>query len=65
MIRFRRIYDVASGTFTINSKGILEIGKKLGSLKIPTLVVQEGGYSLINLKSGSKNFLLGLSISLL
>lgn len=50
-----------TGTFVIDNAGMKMIGKKLAGLGVPTLLVQEGGYSLTNLKSGVRNLLLGIS----
>jgi len=50
-----------TGTFVIDNAGMRMIGEKLAELQIPTLLVQEGGYSLTNLKSGVRNLLLGIS----
>lgn len=50
-----------TGTFLL-STGILEtIGRRLAQLKIPTLIVQEGGYNLRNLKRGSVSLFRGIS----
>ena len=32
------------GTFKVTQEGIRQIGKRLAALKIPTLIVMEGGY---------------------
>lgn len=53
-----------TGSFLLSAQGIGAVGKKLGQLKLPTLVVQEGGYSLRNLRLGVRSFLLGLSESM-
>lgn len=37
------------------------IGETLGTLCLPMLLIQEGGYSLPNLKAGSRSFLTGIS----
>lgn len=50
-----------TGTFMIDNAGMKMIGEKLTELQIPILLVQEGGYSLTNLKSGVRNLLLGIS----
>jgi acetoin utilization deacetylase AcuC-like enzyme/GNAT superfamily N-acetyltransferase len=58
-------YDIMrgdpTGTFVVSHSGMRQIGEILGRLHLPTLLVQEGGYSLPNLKMGSKNFITGIS----
>ena len=49
-----------TGSFLVSVKGMREIGRRLGNLRLPTLVVQEGGYSLTNLRRGSEAFFAGL-----
>lgn len=57
-------YDIMkgdpTGSFLITVKGIREIGRRIGKLGLPTLVVQEGGYSLSNLRRGTAAFFAGL-----
>lgn len=48
------------GGFTIMTPDIMEIGKALGKLNVPTVVCQEGGYNLRVLGDCAKSFLLGL-----
>ncbi|MDT8445810.1 MAG: histone deacetylase family protein [bacterium] len=50
-----------TGSFFITKEGMFEIGKTLKSLGLPTLVVQEGGYSLKNLRTGLRHFFVGIS----
>jgi acetoin utilization deacetylase AcuC-like enzyme/GNAT superfamily N-acetyltransferase len=50
-----------TGSFTVGPQGMKRIGETLGKLGLPTLVVQEGGYSLRNLVRGPRAFFLGLS----
>ena len=45
-----------TGTFKITPAGMGEIARRIGQLGYPTLVVQEGGYSVQNLRTGSKAF---------
>ncbi|QPJ64361.1 MAG: histone deacetylase family protein [Candidatus Nitrohelix vancouverensis] len=58
-------YDIMkgdpTGTFMITPSGMRRIGELLGGLHLPILLVQEGGYSLPNLKNGVKSFLRGIS----
>ena len=49
-----------TGTFTVSAGGMAEIAKRIGQLGYPTLVVQEGGYSVHNLRTGAKAFFNGL-----
>lgn len=57
-------FDIMSGdptgAFTISPKGMQSIGTALASLKLPVLVVQEGGYALRNLRLGAAGFFKGL-----
>jgi acetoin utilization deacetylase AcuC-like enzyme len=41
-----------------------EVGKRLGRLGRPLLIVQEGGYVLRNLRQGSRAFFTGLAETL-
>ena len=50
-----------TGTFLLTLKGIEEVGARLGKLGLPTLVVQEGGYSLANLRQGATRFFIGMA----
>jgi acetoin utilization deacetylase AcuC-like enzyme/GNAT superfamily N-acetyltransferase len=49
-----------TGAFNVTTQGMRRIGNRLGSLGLPVLVVQEGGYALRNLRIGSHAFFLGL-----
>ena len=42
-----------TGSFALQPEAMKKIGVALASINLPTLVVQEGGYSLKNLKTGS------------
>jgi acetoin utilization deacetylase AcuC-like enzyme/GNAT superfamily N-acetyltransferase len=50
-----------TGSFSITVRGMRSIGTALGRLGLPILVVQEGGYSVFNLRVGARAFFLGLS----
>jgi acetoin utilization deacetylase AcuC-like enzyme len=50
-----------TGSFVVTTQGMQRIGEALARLELPTLVVQEGGYSLRNLVRGPRAFLSGLS----
>jgi len=52
-----------TGSFLISLRGMRMIGRRIGALGLPTLVVQEGGYSVWNLRHGARNFFLGLAES--
>jgi acetoin utilization deacetylase AcuC-like enzyme/GNAT superfamily N-acetyltransferase len=49
-----------TGAFNVTPKGMQRIGTMLAELRLPTLVVQEGGYSLRNLRLGATGFFKGL-----
>ena len=48
-----------TGTFLLRPSSLRKIGRELGALKLPTLVVQEGGYNLNNLRRGVVQFFNG------
>jgi len=50
-----------TGSFTLDPKAMREIGTRLGKINLPTLVVQEGGYALTNIRQGSEAFFGGLT----
>ena len=50
-----------TGSFAVTNQGMQRIGKRIGRFGLPTLIVQEGGYSLGNLRSGSQAFFRGLA----
>jgi len=49
-----------TGAFSITTKGVQRIGRLVGSLKVPMLIVQEGGYTLRNLHTGATAFFSGI-----
>ncbi len=53
-----------TGTFNLTANDIFEIARNLGGLKLPLLIVQEGGYNLRNLKSGVTSFFNALAETL-
>ncbi|MBN2589285.1 MAG: histone deacetylase family protein [Sedimentisphaerales bacterium] len=53
-----------TGSFGLNNETMKQIGIRLAQMNLPTLIVQEGGYSLKNLKTGSKAFFNGFAQSL-
>lgn len=50
-----------TGSFVLASGSLRKIGRLLGGLGLPILVVQEGGYSLRNLRRGAAAFFAGLA----
>ncbi|PIQ34327.1 MAG: acetylpolyamine amidohydrolase [Bacteroidetes bacterium CG18_big_fil_WC_8_21_14_2_50_41_14] len=52
--------DDPTGTWTLAAKDFEENGRMIGKLKIPTLVVQEGGYKNRSLGMNAKSFFNGL-----
>jgi len=48
-----------TGSFDLTKEGMAAIGKELADFCLPTLIVQEGGYSLRNLKIGTQFFFRG------
>ena len=53
-----------TGSFVLRAASLRQIGRRIGQLRLPTLVVQEGGYSLRNLRQGVVSFFTGLSEAL-
>ncbi len=45
-----------TGTFVVSTRGMRDIGTRIGRLGLPTLIVQEGGYSVWNLRRGAHAF---------
>ena len=58
-------YDIMrgdpTGTFLVTVRGMRRIAERLGRLGLPTLVVQEGGYSMLNLRHGARAFITGIA----
>ncbi len=50
-----------TGSFSISPGGMRRIGHTLGKLGHPVLIVQEGGYSVRNLRLGAHAFFLGIA----
>ena len=53
-----------TGSFDLNSRDLELMGGDLAGIGVPMLIVQEGGYSLRNLRSGSRMFIRGVSRAL-
>lgn len=49
-----------TGTWSLREKDFEAQGRMIGSLKIPTLIVQEGGYRVRSLGANARHFFLGL-----
>jgi len=49
-----------TGNFDLGIDGLYQAGELIGRLMLPTLIVQEGGYVLANLRRGSRAFFSGL-----
>lgn len=50
-----------TGTFSLRAQSMYEIGLRIGGLSWPTLIVQEGGYNLLNIRRGAAAFFTGLA----
>jgi acetoin utilization deacetylase AcuC-like enzyme/GNAT superfamily N-acetyltransferase len=53
-----------TGAFTLTVTALEKIGRRLGALGLPMLVVQEGGYSIRNLRRGAPGFFRGVAKAL-
>lgn len=53
-----------TGSFGLTNEAIKQIGFLLGMLNKPTIVVQEGGYSIRNLRTGAAAFFNGIAKSM-
>lgn len=49
-----------TGSWTLGAKDFLENGRLIGTLRLPTLVVQEGGYRTRSLGVNARHFFVGL-----
>jgi acetoin utilization deacetylase AcuC-like enzyme/ribosomal protein S18 acetylase RimI-like enzyme len=49
-----------TGTFVLTAAGLRAIGERIGRMGLSTLIVQEGGYSMWNLRRGANAFFSGL-----
>jgi acetoin utilization deacetylase AcuC-like enzyme len=58
-------YDIAKGDptggFGINAHGFEDVGKLIGALDVPLLLIQEGGYKVRHLGTYARFFLLGVA----
>jgi acetoin utilization deacetylase AcuC-like enzyme len=60
---FDTYIDDPTGTFELTTAGFSEIGRRIQALNIPALVVQEGGYCVVDLGRNVAAFLKGLTSS--
>jgi acetoin utilization deacetylase AcuC-like enzyme/ribosomal protein S18 acetylase RimI-like enzyme len=49
-----------TGTWSVTPDGLFEIGRRIGHLKLPTLLVQEGGYNIRLLGRNASRMLTGI-----
>ncbi len=49
-----------TGTWSLTPEGLFEVGRRIGSLKLPTLLVQEGGYNIRTLGRNAVRMLSGV-----
>jgi acetoin utilization deacetylase AcuC-like enzyme len=52
-----------TGSFGISGAGLQDIAKRIANLGLPTLIVQEGGYAVRNLRIGAQKFFSALVAS--
>ncbi len=53
-----------TGSVALSARSMQRIGSLIGRLRLPTLVVQEGGYNLRNLRTGSAALFAGIAESI-
>ncbi len=49
-----------TGSWSVSPDGLFEIGRRIGALKYPTLLVQEGGYNIRSLGRNASRMLTGV-----
>ncbi|HWE36828.1 MAG TPA: histone deacetylase family protein [Isosphaeraceae bacterium] len=49
-----------TGTWSVTPDGLFEVGRRIGVLKLPTLLVQEGGYNIRSLGRNAARMLAGV-----
>jgi len=49
-----------TGTWSLTPEGLFEVGRRIGKLKLPTLLVQEGGYNIRTLGRNAVRILTGV-----
>jgi acetoin utilization deacetylase AcuC-like enzyme len=52
--------DDPTGSWSLKAEDFEANGRMIGSLRVPTLVVQEGGYRIRSLGANARHFFLGL-----
>lgn len=71
IIRFRPVFLVIAlgldtakgdptGSWALKARDFNDVGRMIGSMRLPTLVIQEGGYNTRNLGLNARNFFEGL-----
>lgn len=60
-VGFDTVRGDPTGSFVLKPSSLRQIGRRIGQLQLPTLVVQEGGYSLRNLRQGVSAFFGGIA----
>ena len=49
-----------TGTWSVTREGLYEVGRRIGGLGLPTLLVQEGGYNIRSLGRNAERMLTGV-----
>lgn len=49
-----------TGTWSVTRDGLFEVGRRVGGLRLPTLMVQEGGYNIRSLGRNAESMLTGV-----
>ena len=49
-----------TGTWSVTREGLFEVGRRIGGLRLPTLLVQEGGYNIRSLGRNAERMLTGV-----
>ena len=49
-----------TGTWSLTGDGLFEVGRRIGALRMPTLMVQEGGYNIRSLGRNAAGLLTGV-----
>jgi acetoin utilization deacetylase AcuC-like enzyme/ribosomal protein S18 acetylase RimI-like enzyme len=54
-----------TGTWSVTREGLFEVGRRIGGLRYPTLLVQEGGYNIRSLGRNAARLLTGVCAGVL